>query len=226
MNETVHPQNVCLQNAPPDRKRTLYQWAMDAIHICGLVLFKNARTFMFWRIFSKCLAHFLQRSCFKSFSSYDKREPMDIMTFYRYTRDNLEIKKSLDLHEKSLDLSNYEIFPHKILKSRTFKKSSILIVIKYSCKQAQRDLCKSMIGFCPERPERGGPRVQVQHGHWLLLRWKVNGGVLWEDGTSGNEGIGQNYYIFEKWWKCTFKKFLISRQKCHGSATLHRKRLH
>ena len=39
-------------------------------------------------------------------------------------------KKSLDLHEKSLDLSNYEIFPHKILKSRTFKKSSILIVIR------------------------------------------------------------------------------------------------
>jgi hypothetical protein len=33
-----------------------------------------------------------------------------------------------DLHEKPLDLSNYEIFPHKILKSRTFKKSSILIV--------------------------------------------------------------------------------------------------
>jgi hypothetical protein len=37
-------------------------------------------------------------------------------------------QKSLDLHEKSLDLSNYEIFPNKILKSRTFKKSSILIV--------------------------------------------------------------------------------------------------
>ena len=35
------------------------------------------------------------------------------------------------LHEKSLDLSNYEIFPHKILKSRTFKKSSILIVKNY-----------------------------------------------------------------------------------------------
>ncbi len=33
------------------------------------------------------------------------------------------------LHEKSLGLSNYEIFPHKIIKSRTFKKSSILIVI-------------------------------------------------------------------------------------------------
>jgi hypothetical protein len=33
-----------------------------------------------------------------------------------------------DLHENSLDLSNYEIFQHKILKSRTFKKSSILIV--------------------------------------------------------------------------------------------------
>ncbi len=39
-------------------------------------------------------------------------------------------QKSLDLHEKTLDLSNYEIFPHKILKSRTFKKSSILIVIR------------------------------------------------------------------------------------------------
>ncbi len=38
-------------------------------------------------------------------------------------------QKSLDFHEKSLDLSNYEIFPHKIIKSRTFKKSSILIVI-------------------------------------------------------------------------------------------------
>jgi hypothetical protein len=37
---------------------------------------------------------------------------------------------TFDLHEKSLDLSNYEIFPQKILKSRTFKKSSILIVIK------------------------------------------------------------------------------------------------
>jgi hypothetical protein len=35
------------------------------------------------------------------------------------------------LHEKSLDLSNYEIFPHKILKSRTFKKSSVLIFIKH-----------------------------------------------------------------------------------------------
>jgi hypothetical protein len=35
-----------------------------------------------------------------------------------------------DLHEKSLDLSNYEVFPHKILKSRTFKKSSVLIAKK------------------------------------------------------------------------------------------------
>ncbi len=34
-----------------------------------------------------------------------------------------------DLHENSLNLSNYEIFPHKSLKFRTFKKSSILIVI-------------------------------------------------------------------------------------------------
>ncbi len=37
-----------------------------------------------------------------------------------------------DLHEKSLDLSNNEIFPQKILKFRTFKKSSILIVTKRS----------------------------------------------------------------------------------------------
>ncbi len=48
--------------ATPDWKLTLYQWAMGAIHSCVLVLFKNARTFMFWRIFSKFLAHFLQRS--------------------------------------------------------------------------------------------------------------------------------------------------------------------
>jgi hypothetical protein len=31
-----------------------------------------------------------------------------------------------DLHEKSLDLSNYEIFQHKILKSRTFKKEQYI----------------------------------------------------------------------------------------------------
>jgi hypothetical protein len=35
-----------------------------------------------------------------------------------YTQDNLEIKKSLDLHEKSLDLSNYEIFQHKSKKHK------------------------------------------------------------------------------------------------------------
>ncbi len=34
-----------------------------------------------------------------------------------------------DLHDNSLTLAIYEIFPHKILKSRTFEKSSILIVI-------------------------------------------------------------------------------------------------
>ncbi len=42
-----------------------------------------------------------------------------------------------DLHEKSLDLSNYEIFPHKILKFRTFKKSSILIVSILQLKKEQ-----------------------------------------------------------------------------------------
>jgi len=35
-----------------------------------------------------------------------------------------------DLHEKSLYLSYYEIFPQKILKSRTFRKCGVLIVIK------------------------------------------------------------------------------------------------
>jgi hypothetical protein len=42
---------------------------------------------------------------------------------------DLDFFLSLNCPEKSLDLLNYEIFPHKILKSRTFKKSSILIVI-------------------------------------------------------------------------------------------------
>jgi hypothetical protein len=60
---------------------------------------------------------------------------MEISTFLSLNGPSLHSgqfrnKKSLDLHEKSLDLSNYEIFPHKILKPRTFKKSSILIVIK------------------------------------------------------------------------------------------------
>ncbi len=50
-----------------------------------------------------------------------------------------------DLHEKSLDLSNYEIFPHKILKSRTFKKSSILIV----------KIVDSLEMYCPGRKNRG-----------------------------------------------------------------------
>jgi hypothetical protein len=39
-------------------------------------------------------------------------------------------QKSRDLHEKSRDLSNYEIFQHKILKSQSFsKKSSILVIL-------------------------------------------------------------------------------------------------
>jgi hypothetical protein len=58
---------------------------------------------------------------------------MEISTFLIFklslvTLETIRDKKSLDLHEKSLDLSNYEIFPHKILKSCTFKKNSILIV--------------------------------------------------------------------------------------------------
>jgi hypothetical protein len=38
-------------------------------------------------------------------------------------------KKSRDLHEKSRDLSNYEIFQHNILKSQSFKKKSSILVI-------------------------------------------------------------------------------------------------
>jgi len=38
-------------------------------------------------------------------------------------------QKSLDLHEKFFELSYCEIFPQKILKSRTFKKCGALIVI-------------------------------------------------------------------------------------------------
>ncbi len=34
-------------------------------------------------------------------------------------------QKSRDLHEKSRDLSNYEIFQHKILKSQSFKKRAV-----------------------------------------------------------------------------------------------------
>jgi hypothetical protein len=37
----------------------------------------------------------------------------------------MEISTFFYLHEKSLDLSNYEIFPHKILKSRTFIKRAV-----------------------------------------------------------------------------------------------------
>ena len=34
-------------------------------------------------------------------------------------------QKSRDLHEKSRDLSNYEIFQHKILKSQSFQKRAV-----------------------------------------------------------------------------------------------------
>jgi hypothetical protein len=34
-------------------------------------------------------------------------------------------QKSRDLHEKSRDLSNSEIFQHKILKSQSFKKRAV-----------------------------------------------------------------------------------------------------
>jgi hypothetical protein len=50
---------------PPDRKLTLYQWAMDAILSYVLVLFKNTRTFMFWRIFSKIFGSFSAKILFQ-----------------------------------------------------------------------------------------------------------------------------------------------------------------
>jgi len=49
----------------------------------------------------------------------------DLLIVQSASRDNLEIKKSRDLHEKSRDLSYYEIFQQKILKSQTFKKSVV-----------------------------------------------------------------------------------------------------
>ncbi len=52
---------------------------------------------------------------------------------------------SFDLHEKSRNLSNYEIFPHKILKSRTFKKSSILIVINESNESEHNNLTCALV---------------------------------------------------------------------------------
>jgi hypothetical protein len=36
---------------------------------------------MFWRIFFKIFGAFSAKILFNSFSSYDKREPMDFMTF-------------------------------------------------------------------------------------------------------------------------------------------------
>ncbi len=43
---------------------------------------------------------------------------------FRGDQDFLD-QKSWDLYEKSRDLSNYEIFKHKILKSQSFKKRAI-----------------------------------------------------------------------------------------------------
>ena len=50
---------------------------------------------------------------------------MEISTFLISKLSLVRDKKSLDLHEKSLDLSNYEIFPHKILKSQSFEKRAV-----------------------------------------------------------------------------------------------------
>jgi len=57
-----------------------------------------------------------------------------------------------DLHEKSLYLSNYVILPHKILKSRSSKKSSIGILIaksllKIVVTQTKKCLSKIQLGF-------------------------------------------------------------------------------
>jgi hypothetical protein len=41
--------------------------------------------------------------------------------------------------------------------SKSKKKINRIQFLKNSCKQAQRDFCKSLMGSCPERPERGGP---------------------------------------------------------------------
>jgi hypothetical protein len=40
-------------------------------------------------------------------------------------------QKNLDLHEKSRDLSYYDIFQQKILKSQTFKKNAVQNVFSF-----------------------------------------------------------------------------------------------
>ncbi len=52
---------------------------------------------------------------------------MKLRTCCRNTRDNLEIKKVLILMKNPLTIKSWD-FPHKIQKSRTFKKICILVV--------------------------------------------------------------------------------------------------
>ncbi len=62
------------------------------------------------------------------------------------------------------------------------KKINKIPFLKKSCKQAQRDFCKSMIGSSPERPERGGPaprgvdsKSTKRNLRWLV-RWALHVG--------------------------------------------------
>jgi hypothetical protein len=96
-----------------------------------------------YRFLSKFLEHFLHSKTFeKRCLAWHKNtnillffKKIVILGFYAVKSHNLMVLgifhgdlNLFDLREKSLDLSNYEIFQHKILKSLTFKKSSKLIV--------------------------------------------------------------------------------------------------
>jgi len=121
---------------------------MDAIHKLCFSFYLTIRAHScFGGFFSNVLAHFLlsESPSLNMMQLPGLEHKIVILGFYAGKSHNLiglgifhgDIStflisrdlKSLDLHEKSVDLSNYEIFPHKILKSLTFKKSSILIVI-------------------------------------------------------------------------------------------------
>ncbi len=68
--------------APPDRKLTLYQGALDAIHNCVLVLLKTPGLSCFGGFFSTILAHFLQRSYSNNFHLMIKESPLISWLFY------------------------------------------------------------------------------------------------------------------------------------------------
>jgi hypothetical protein len=74
-------------------------------------------------------------------------------------------QKSRDLHEKSRDLSNYEIFQHKILKSQSLKKRNktvlkIKYINSYVLQWLEKDLCRK----CAKNIEKNPPKHECALG--------------------------------------------------------------